>query len=393
MKDAGWSNPSGEVSICMSRLSLYAQSARRWRGALILSIMLVLVLSACGGNTTNVKKTPTAGGPTATPKPGTAYTYAFARGDQIWVTQPGKDPKQVSTLPSTGLKITGLVWSPDAKHLAFERSGAGNPVDYVMTVSDGTVIALNVPSTTAAATLGWSDNKTVMVAKYVSDTATQIWKEDITTQASSQIIQLGKVGQVEFRNQSFYYALVDDTSKQLMLHRYDINLGSEGTPDPITPAGASLLSVNWDVSPDGAYVAMGFKLATPDPNWDNGFWYIQFSDNTSRGTMFTEIPFDSFKSDDPVTLTFSPDGQTILLNTKSGIGPASESVDGTGFLQYKPTVSVASQNGVSWAPNGASFALSASDGSGNATIYTLNGTSAGTSLADNAGLLQWAPQS
>ncbi len=379
----------------MSRLFVYEPSARHWRGALILSAVLVLLLSACSGNNTTANKTPTAGtpSPTATPKPGTAYTYAFARGDQIWVTQPGKDPKQVSTLPSTGMKITSLVWSPDGKHLAFERSGAGHPVDYVMTVSDGTVFALDVPSTTAAATLGWSDNKTVVVAKYVSDSATQIWKEDITTKTSSQIIQLGKIGQVEFRNQSFYYALVDSNSKQLMLHRYDINLGSEGTPAPITPAGDSLLTVNWDVSPDGAYVAMGFKLATPDPNWDNGFWYIQFSDNTSRGTMFTEIPFDSFKSDDPITLTFSPDGQTILLNTKSGLGPASESVDGTGFHQYKPAASVTSQNGVSWAPNGASFALSASDGSGKATIYVLNGSSDGTALADNAGLLQWAPQS
>lgn len=379
----------------MSRLFVYAPPARSFRGALILCAVLALLLSACSGNNPNAKKTPTTGtpSPTATPKPGTAYTYAFARGDQVWVTQPGKEPKQVSTLPSTGLKITSLVWSPDGKHLAFERTGAGNPVDYVMTVSDGTVLALDVPSTTAAATLGWSDNKTVVVAKYVSDTATQIWKEDITTRTSSQIIQLGKIGQVKIRNQAFYYALVDTNSKQLMLHRYDINLGSEGTPAPITPAGDSSLTVNWDVSPDGAYVAMGFKLATADPNWDNGFWYIQFSDSTNRGQMFAEIPFDSFKSGDPITLTFSPDGQTILLNTKSGLGPASESVDGTGFHQYKPTASVTSQNGVSWAPNGASFAVSGSDGSGKATIYVLNGSSDGTALADNAGLLQWAPQS
>jgi WD40 repeat protein len=381
----------------MSHLSMSrsASSARRWRGALILGAVLVLILSACSSSNTTAKKTPTATtpGPTATPKPGTAYAYAFARGDEIWVTQPGKDPKQVSTLPSTGLKITSLAWSPDGKHLAFERSGAGNPVDYAMDVSDGSLVTLDVPSTTAAATLGWSDNKTVVVVKYVSDTATQIWKEDITTQESSQIIQLGKVGQVEIRNQSFYYALVDSNSKQLMLHRYDINLGSEGTPDPITPAGDSLLSVNWDVSPDGAYVAMGFKLATPDPNWDNGFWYIQFSDNTNRGTLFSEIPFDAFKSDNPITLTFSPDGQTVLLTTKSGPGPATEMVDGTEFHQYKPAASVISQNGVSWAPNGASFALSSSEGSGKATIYVLNGSSDGTALADNAGLLQWAPKS
>jgi WD40 repeat protein len=361
---------------------------------MILSAVLVLLLSACSSNS-NANKTPTATstGPTATPQPGTAYTYAFARGDQIWVTQPGKDPKQISSLPDTGLKITSLVWSPDGKHIAFERSGAGSPVDYAMDVSDGSLTALDVPSTTAAATLGWSDNKTVVAAKFVSDTATQIWKEDITTQQSSKIIELAKVDQVEIRNQSFYYALLDSNSNQLMLHRYDINLGSEGTPDPITPAGASSLKVNWDVSPDGSYVAMGFKLATPDPNWDNGFWYINFNDNTNRGTMFTEIPFTSFKDDDPITLTFSPDGQTMLLNTKSGLGPASESVDGTGFVQYKPTASVTSQNNISWAPNGASFALSGSEGSGKANIYVLNASADGTALADNAGLLQWAPKS
>ncbi|HEY7127417.1 MAG TPA: hypothetical protein VH540_26025 [Ktedonobacterales bacterium] len=380
----------------MSSLFFYgrASSARRWRGAMILSAVLVLLLSACSSNS-NANKTPTATstGPTATPQPGTAYTYAFARGDQIWVTQPGKDPKQISSLPDTGLKITSLVWSPDGKHIAFERSGAGSPVDYAMDVSDGSLTALDVPSTTAAATLGWSDNKTVVAAKFVSDTATQIWKEDITTQQSSKIIELAKVDQVEIRNQSFYYALLDSNSNQLMLHRYDINLGSEGTPDPITPAGASSLKVNWDVSPDGSYVAMGFKLATPDPNWDNGFWYINFNDNTNRGTMFTEIPFTSFKDDDPITLTFSPDGQTMLLNTKSGLGPASESVDGTGFVQYKPTASVTSQNNISWAPNGASFALSGSEGSGKANIYVLNASADGTALADNAGLLQWAPKS
>jgi hypothetical protein len=361
---------------------------------LILGALLVLILSACSsGKTTNQKTpTPSTPNPTATPKPGSAYTYAFARGDQIWITQPGKDPEQASKLPSSGLSIASLVWSPDAKHLAFERSGAGNPVDYVLEVSSGSVSALNVPSTIAAAVMSWIDNRTVVVGKYISDTATQIWKEDITTGQSNEITQLGKVGEVEIRNQSFYYGLVDSNSKQLLLHRYDINLGSEGTPAPITPAGDSSLTVNWDVSPDGAYVAMGFKLATADPNWDNGFWYIQFSDNTNRQPMFPEIPFDSFKSGDPITLTFSPDGQTILLNTKSSIGPASEMTDGSAFHQYKPTASVTAQNNISWAPNGASFAISGSDSTSKATIYALNGSADGTAFADKAALLQWAPQ-
>ena len=374
--------------------SLNNLPARRWSGAIIYCLLLLVIVSACGGST-NGKKTPTATatGPTATPEPGSAYTYAFARGGNIWVTRPGKAAAQITNFSDVGLTIASLAWSPDAKHIAFERSGAGNPVDYSVDVSSGQLLALNVPSTTAAATLGWSNTYTVVVVKYVSSSATQIWKEDITSSLSSQITQLGTIGEVEIRNQSFYYALFDSTSKELMLHRYDINLGSEGTPDPITPAGTSLLTVNWDVSSDGGYVAFGFKLATADANWDNGFWYIQFSDNTNRQQMFPELKLGSFANADPITLTFSPDGQTILLNTKSGVGPASEVNDGSGFHQYKPTGSVSSQNNISWAPNGASFAISGSgsDTTVNATIYTLNGSSDGTVLEQKADLLQWAP--
>ncbi len=386
----------------MSSISdlLQTASARRARGAVILSALLVLALAACGQGTTSANQTPTAGAtkqhptPTATPQPGTAFRYAFARGDEIWIAQPGKAPQQVSQLPSDGLNITDLAWSPDGKHLAFERSGAGNPVDYVMDAATGALITLNVPSTAQPATFGWSsDNKTVIVAKQLPGSVTQIWQEDITSSTSSQVTQISGVSQIEVRGQSVYYALLDSTSNQIMLHRYDLNVHSEGTPLAITPAGASTLNVNWDVAADGSHVVMGFNLATADATWANGFWYISTTSNTDRQQIFTELPMSGFTASDPITLSFSPDGQTVVLDTNKGSGAASEGVDASSFQQYTPHVGITSQADISWAPNGASFALSSDGTSTQATIFVLGSSASGTTLVSNASLLQWAPQS
>lgn len=376
---------------------LHVFSARRARGAFILSVLLLLALTACAQGNTGATATPSATTskptPTATPKPGTAFTYAFARDGEIWVVQPGKQPQQISQLPSGGLSISSLAWSPDGKHLAFERSGAGNPVDYVMDASNGTITTLNVPSTTATATFGWSDNNTVIVTKQIASGDTQVWKENINSQASSQMTQFSGTSQVEVRGQSFYYAIVDSSTNQLMLHRYDINIGSEGTPVAIMPAGSSTLNINWDVSADGSYVVAGFNLATADSNWANGFWYISTSDSTNRTQIFNELSMDSFKASDPITLSFSPDGQTIVLDTQSGTSLASEANDGTGYQQYTPQVGISSNAGIGWAPNGVSFALSSSTTPGQVTIYTLGNTASGTTLVTNASLAQWSPQS
>ena len=385
----------------MSRSSRFAQrySARRMQGALIGSIALVLALalSACGHGGSYLLPTPTVPHrpptPTAAPQPGSAFRYAFARGDEIWIAQPGGKPQQVSQLPSAGLSISDLAWAPDSKHLAFERSGAGSPVDYVMDATTGAIIALNVPSTTASATFGWANNKTVIVAKQLPGSITQIWKEDITSGASSQVTQISGVSQVEVRGESVYYALLDSTSNQIMLHRYDLNVQSEGTPVAITPVGTSTWSVNWDVAPDGSHIVMGFNLATADATWANGFWYISTTDNTDRQQIFSELALSSFTANDPITLSFSPDGQTVLLNTNNGVGPASEAIDASGFQQYMPHVGISSQAVISWAPNAASFALSSGGSSSQATIYTLGSSASGTAFATNANLLQWAPGS
>jgi dipeptidyl aminopeptidase/acylaminoacyl peptidase len=376
---------------------LHVFFARRARGVVILSILLMLALTACAkgynyvpaGSPTAPKK-PTA---TATPKPGTAFTYAFARDGQIWIVQPGKEPQQISQLPSGSLSISSLAWSPDGKHLAFERTGSGNPVDYAMDTATGAVTALNVPSTTTKATFGWSDNNTVITAKQTSDGNTQVWKENITTQDSSKISQFTGTSQVEVRSQSFYYAIVDSSTNQLMLHRYDINIGSEGTPAALMPAGSSTINVNWDVSPDGSHVAMGFNLATADSSWANGFWYISTSDSTDRDQIFTELSMDSFKASDPITLSIAPDNQTVVLDTQSGTSLSSESFDGTGYHQYTPQVGISSNAGITWAPNGVNFALSSADTPGQVTIYTLGSSTSGTALTTNATLAQWSPKS
>jgi hypothetical protein len=372
--------------------------ARRMRGAALLSLLLVLSLSACGQPLTTTQtptvKPPTLT-PTPTPKPGSAFTYAFARDGQVWVAQAGKAAQQLSQLPdSSGTSITSLAWAPDGKHLAFERSGVGNPVDYVIDTSTGTLNALNVPSIKQPATFGWVDNKTVLAFKQMSGNTT-VWKVDITSNASSQITQINGTPQIEVRAGSIYYAMQDSNTNQLMLHQYNVSVGTEGTPVAITPAGVSTLTVNWDVSPDGSHVVMGFNLATPDANWDNGFWYINFNDNTDRVQIFldSEISFSSFKAGNPITLSFSPDGQTVVLDTQNGPGPASDGVEDTGFQTYTPAVGISSPTDISWAPNSASFALTSSNNSNQTTIYTLGSQTAGTAFISNASSLTWAPQS
>src|SRR5579871_3289634 len=155
----------------MPSISGFTNSARRTRGALLMSLFLALALSACGGGG-NGYLAPTNQSPTAastatstatpTPKPGSAYAYAFARNGQVWLAQAGKSPQQLSQLATTsGQTISALAWSPDGKHLAFELSGVGNPVDYVIDASTGDFSALNLPSTTAAAQLGRSEERRV----------------------------------------------------------------------------------------------------------------------------------------------------------------------------------------------------------------------------------------
>ncbi len=374
----------------------------RHAGVVLLSLLLMLALNACGGGgvipinqepTISPRgQTPT---PTPTPKPGSAFTYAFARDGQVWVAQAGKSAQQLSHLPTErGNSISALAWSPDNKHLAFELDGAGNPVDYVIDTSSGAFSALNVPSTTAVAQLGWADNKTVVAAKRVGS-KTQFWKVDITNNTSSQITEVDGSPQMKVRGQSVYYNLLDTNTNQMMLHRYDINLASEGTPIAITAAGSSTLKVNWDIAPDGSHVLMGFRMATEDASWENGFWYINFNDATDRVPVFTneEIPFSSFKDSDTVTLSFSPDGETALLVTNGTVGPATEGIDDTNFRTYSPHVSIGSPAGISWAPNSASFALNSTGSASRATIYSVGSESAGSTFVDKANLLQWAPKS
>ncbi len=374
---------------------------RRARGVLLLCIGLTLALSACsGGGFYTPTQSPTAsaskpGTPTPTPKPGSAFTYAFARDGQVWVAQAGKAAQQLSHLPTvSGQSISSLAWSPDNKHLAFELTGVGKPVDYVIDASSGDLAVLNLPSVSAPATLGWITPNTVVAAKQV-DGNTQFWKTDITNNSASQITQVTGTPQVQIVGQAIFYSEFDSSSNQLMLHRYDVNLGSEGTPVAITPAGASKLKVNWGVSPDGSHVLMGFRLATPDSTWANGFWSINFNDGTDRSPVFTddEIPFSSFKDSDTVTLSYSPDGQTALIVTNGSVAPHTEGLDGTNFTAYSPNVSVTSPNDISWAPNGSSFALIPTGAASKAIIYTLASKAAGTTLVDKASLLQWAPKS
>jgi dipeptidyl aminopeptidase/acylaminoacyl peptidase len=384
----------------MSSNSGHINSARRAGVALLVGIVLTLALNACGGGGTLIPgQSPTASSTvnataTPTPKPASAFAYAFARDGQVWVAQAGKEPQQLSHLAANGQKINSLAWSPDSKHLAFEVAGAGSPVDYVIDATSGTIAALNVPSTTAAATLGWIDNKTVIAVKTV-DTHTQFWKTDITNNSASQVTTADGVTQVKILNQAIYYSAVDTSSNQLMLHRYDVNLGSEGTPAPIAPAGTSTLKVNWDISSDGSHVLTGFRLATPDASWDNGFWSVSFASSSDRSPVFTddEIPFANFKDTDTVTMSFSPDGQTAFITTNSGsVGPTSENLDGTNFTTYTPKVGITSPGNISWAPNGSSFALT-DPTTNEVTIYTLASKTAGATFASKASLLQWAPKS
>ncbi len=373
--------------------------ACRLRGVCMLSLVLTLALNACGGNTlftpTQTSTPSPSGKSTPTPKPGSAFAYAFARNGQVWLAQAGKTAQQLSHLPTSGgQNISALTWSPDGKHLAFEVSGVGNPVDYEIDASSGAFTALNVPSTSAAAQLGWADNKTVVAIKHVNG-KTQFWKDDITTNASSQITQVNGSPQVKVLGESIYYSELDTNTNQLMLHRYDINLSSEGTPVAIMPVGSSTLKVNWDVAPDGSHVLMGFRLAKPDSSWDNGFWYINFNDNTDRQPIFTndEIPFSRFKDSDTVTLSFSPDGQTVLIDTNGSVGPATEGVDDSNFTTYSPHISITSPAGISWAPNSASFALTSAGSAGKTTIYTVASKTAGSTFVDKASFLQWSPKS
>ncbi len=387
----------------MPSISGFINSARRARGAFLVSLFLLLALSACGGNggyLVNTNQSPTAASTktstaTATPKPGNAFVYAFARDGQVWLAQASKSPQQLSQLAtSSGQTISTLAWSPDGKHLAFEISGVGNPVDYVIDASTGNFSALNLPSTTATATLGWANNTTVIGVKQVSGN-TQFWKTDITTNAASQVTQVTGTPQVQIVGGGIFYSEFDSTANQIMLHRYDVGAGSEGTPVAITPAGVSTLKVNWDVSPDGSHVLMGFRLPTPDSSWDNGFWSINFSDNTDRSPVFTndELPFNNIKDTDTVTLSYSPDGQTVLLDTNGAVGPVSEGLDDSNFTIYSPHVNITSPGQISWAPNNASFVLNTTGSANQPTIYTVASKSAGKTFVDKAALLQWAPTS
>ena len=159
--------------------------------------------------------------------------------------------------------------------------------------------------------------------------------------------------------------------------------------------GASTLKVNWDVSPDRSHVLTGFRLATPDTTWGNGFWSINYSNSADRSPVFTddEIPFANFKDTDTVTLSFSPDGQTVLIDTNGTVGPTSEELDGTNFTTYTPAVGITSPGQISWAPNSSSFVLNSTGTTTQATIYTVASKSAGSVFADPATLLQWAPKS
>jgi hypothetical protein len=385
-------------------ISGFTHSARCARGAFLMSLFLLLALSACGGNGSgylvSTNQSPTAvptktGTATPTPKPGNAFAYAFVRDGQVWLAQAGKSPRQLSQLiTSSGQSISALAWSPDGKHLTFELSGSGNPVDYVIDASTGNFSALNLPSTKAAAILGWANNTTIIGVKLVSGN-TQFWKTDITTNAASQLTQVTGSPQVQIVGGGIFYSEFDANTNQIMLHRYDVSAGSEGTPVAITPAGTSTLKVNWDVSPDGSHVLTGFRLPTPDSSWDNGFWSVNFNDSTDRSPVFTndELPFNNIKDTDTVTLSYSSDGQTVLIDTNGAVGPVSEGLDDSNFTTYSPHVNVTSPGQISWAPNSASFVINSTGDANQATIYTVASKSAGSTFVDKATLLQWAPKS
>ncbi len=387
----------------MPSISHLIHVARRARGALLVSLFLILALSACGGDDQNLSPStpsptasPTASTPTPTPRPGTTYSYAFARNGQVWLAQPGQAPQEISNLPaSSGQSISSLAWSPDGKNLAFEVKGVGNPVDYVINISTGDLSPLNLPSTPSTAMLGWASNIVVIGVKHVSGN-TQFWKTNITNNSGSELTQVTGSPEVQIEGGGIFYSEFDSSSNQVMLHRYDVASSSEGTPVAITPAGVSTLNVNWDVSPDGSHVLMGFRLPTPDSSWANGFWSINFNDDTDRSPVFTndELPFSDFNNADTVTLSYSPDGQTVLLlDANASVGPVSEGLDDSNFTIYSPHVNITSPEQISWSPNGANFVINGASSTSQPTIYTLASKTAGSTFVQQATLLQWAPSS
>lgn len=359
-------------------------------------------------------------------------TYAYARDNQLWVAQHGAPPAKVTSFPYGNLPDVSWhqpAWSPGDQYLAFimnalpaGQGGGGCPApDYsangalfVLDTATMQLTPLQSPSSVTDPLAGnpyhgywqyvfWQD-ATHLLAWYngvtgATDSAAGLYRYDVTARKLVQALPLSALGvatlfsgqsnmplllSMRYSSGQLYYQVVTHPFTQqsrFAIYRYAIGQ-SQTAGSKVADGGGELwcgtpqtgpfVKPGWDISPDGAQLAMQVVTSGDPSQASSAIETLSLVDGLGGLTtpLLTQLPTAMQARD--MVLAWGPDSQALVASESHLYrqeGPYSATLANPAAMQrYVPNAAGA----VAWKPDGSAFAmqsLDATDLAGTGTIY------------------------
>lgn len=249
--------------------------------------------------------------------PGSADRFVFTKdtgGDEYFQGYLSGLTGGETVFTEPGTRNQSLVFSKDGRTLAWARVGRGDP-DYdivTMTVGDPGSRKTVFQATGATSPVAWSpDGRTLLLARYLSATASQLYLLDLPTGKLRQV-KPSKMdisyGDAQFTPDGLSLLLTTDQGSDFKrLVQMDVE---SGVITPVSPTDLAWDIETFDLSPDGRILAYSVN--------EGGRSRVVVQDlKTRRALPQPQLPVGVLAA-----LKFSPDGQSLAIGLNAATSPA-----------------------------------------------------------------------
>jgi dipeptidyl aminopeptidase/acylaminoacyl peptidase len=249
--------------------------------------------------------------------PGSADRFVFTKdtgGDEYFQGYLSGLTGGETVFTEPGTRNQSLVFSKDGRTLAWARVGRGDP-DYdivTMTVGDPGSRKTVFQATGATSPVAWSpDGRTLLLARYLSATASQLYLLDLPTGKLRQV-KPSKIdisyGDAQFTPDGLSLLLTTDQGSDFKrLVQMDVE---SGVITPVSPTDLAWDIETFDLSPDGRILAYSVN--------EGGRSRVVVQDlKTRRALPQPQLPVGVLAA-----LKFSPDGQSLAIGLNAATSPA-----------------------------------------------------------------------
>jgi len=249
--------------------------------------------------------------------PGSADRFVFTKdtgGDEYFQGYLSGLTGGETVFTEPGTRNQSLVFSKDGRTLAWARVGRGDP-DYdivTMTVGDPGSRKTVFQATGATSPVAWSpDGRTLLLARYLSATASQLYLLDLPTGKLRQVKPSRmdiSYGDAQFTPDGLSLLLTTDQGSDFKrLVQMDVE---SGVITPVSPTDLAWDIETFDLSPDGRILAYSVN--------EGGRSRVVVQDlKTRRALPQPQLPVGVLAA-----LKFSPDGQSLAIGLNAATSPA-----------------------------------------------------------------------